>query len=81
MLKSTPKGFGLSFILLHMVPPLWACPMCKEAVKASGDGGAPGAVAGFQWSIVSMLTMPYVIIGTVVGLLYHSYRKKQSKHT
>lgn len=57
---------------------LMACPMCKEAVK--GAGKDPSALArGFQWSILAMLTVPYILIGAIALLLYFSYRKQKQK--
>ena len=38
-----------------------ACPGCKEAVAAQ-KGGA-NLVAGFQYSIVFMMAMPFTILG------------------
>jgi hypothetical protein len=68
---------------LAAVSPAAACPMCKEAVPASGDGSAlttDEEVAVQQaraWnnSIYLFVGMPYLLVGGVGFLVYRSFKK------
>jgi len=61
-----------------MVTTALACPLCKEAV---GEGGAGGLATGFFWSILAMLTVPFVLVGVVAYAIvsaYHRHGAQQS---
>ena len=51
-----------------------ACPNCKEALAS--DGG--NVVAGYFWSILFMMSMPFVILGTFGGSMYLSVRRARA---
>jgi len=55
----------------------WACPGCKEAL-ASGDGQGGDLVAGFFWSILFMLSMPFLIFGTFCTSMYVAVRRARA---
>ena len=60
-----------------------ACPLCKNAVPTqtqtdqSGDGGtlAPSAGQGYNYSIIFMMAMPFVLAGSFAGVLYLTVRR------
>jgi uncharacterized protein YbaR (Trm112 family) len=51
-----------------------ACPMCKEAL-ASHDRSQGDWVAGFFWSILFMLSMPFVLLGSFSAYMYVLVRR------
>lgn len=70
------RKFLLVGLFLLGTSALWACPACKEAVAEASKGGSSGLAQGYQWSIFTMLSVPYLLIAGVAGLLFRSYRKK-----
>lgn len=48
--------------------------MCKAAL-ASQEGGEGDIVAGFFWSILFMVSMPFLILGSFVTYMYLLVRK------
>ena len=54
-------------VSLVVVQPTWACPTCKEAISENGQS-QEGLVRGYFWSIVFMMSMPFLIVG---GLGYY----------
>ena len=58
----------------------WACPTCKSAI--SGDDPVSVARAtGYFYSILFMMSMPFVIVGTFGGLAYFTIRKAREQQT
>jgi hypothetical protein len=55
----------------------WACPGCKDAL-AAGDGGGGDLVSGFFWSILFMLSMPFLIFGTFCTSMYVAVRRARA---
>lgn len=53
-----------------------ACPGCAEAQAGQGPGRA-GIVQGYQLSIVFMMAMPFLIVGSFGGYVYYSVRRAQ----
>lgn len=51
-----------------------ACPSCKAAI-ASSKAGQGDLVGGFFWSILFMMSMPFVLLGSFSGLMYWQVRK------
>ena len=48
----------------------WACAMCRDAVA----GFMNGMAQGYFWSIVLMLSMPFVLIGVLTWCVVRAYR-------
>jgi len=46
-----------------------ACPTCKNAIAEGGN--AAGLVNGYGWSIVFMMSMPFLIFIGVSGYFYY----------
>jgi len=55
----------------------WACPSCKAAL--GGDPAQANLVNGFFWSILFMMSMPFVILGTFGGSMYLSVRRASKR--
>ncbi len=52
----------------------WACPMCKAALGSQGRGHGD-LVGGFFWSILFMLSMPFLILGGLSAYMYWLVRQ------
>lgn len=56
-----------------------ACPSCKEAILSSEHAEAGGdIIAGFFWSILFMMSMPFAILGTFSGYMYLEVRRARA---
>lgn len=62
-------------MVLAMAQSASACPMCKAAL-ASGSGG--DLVSGFFYSILFMLSMPFLIFTGMATYLYSLVRKARA---
>jgi hypothetical protein len=51
-----------------------ACPTCKDGL-AQNDPQGKAIAAGYYYSILFMMTMPYIVLGTVGSLAYLSIRR------
>ena len=74
----TPRGVAITcrvlaillvagIVSLIVVQPALACPTCKEAIAENGQS-QEGLVRGYFWSIIFMMSMPFLIFG---GLGYY----------
>ena len=57
-----------------------ACPTCKEGL-AQNDPQGQSIAAGFYYSILFMMSMPYTILGTFGSLAYLSIRRARRART
>jgi len=64
-------------LVLALSTTAWACPGCKEALS-SGDGQGGDLVSGFFWSILFMLSMPFLIFGTFCTSMYVAVRRARA---
>jgi hypothetical protein len=55
----------------------WACPTCKEDLANNPQG--QGLAAGFYYSILFMMSMPFLIIGTLGTVAYRSVKRAQAE--
>ena len=46
-----------------------ACPQCQKALAGSDGGVGGNIVRGYFWSILFMLSMPFVLFGSMFNLL------------
>ena len=51
----------------------WACPNCGEAIAS--DPAQAGLVRGIFWSILFLLSMPFLIFGCLGGYFYWLVRQ------
>jgi hypothetical protein len=66
-----------ALVLLCLAEPALACPTCKDSVDAHGENLA----RGYAWSIIFMLSMPFLICGGLslyFYLLVRSARARQA---
>lgn len=56
-------------VMVLAVAPVQACPSCKAALASANDGG--NLVQGMFWSIMFMLSMPFLIVS---GFSLAAYR-------
>ena len=54
-----------------------ACPTCKDGLDQADPAGQRVA-AGFYYSILFMMSMPYIILTTVGGFAYRTVRKAKA---
>ena len=55
-----------------------ACPNCKDAL-AQNDPDRARVVAGYYYSILFMMSMPFMILGGFVGYMYLLVRRARAK--
>jgi len=55
-----------------------ACPTCKDGL-ANSDPSAQAMARGYFFSILFMMAMPFVIIGTFGGAAYLSIRRAREQ--
>ena len=55
-----------------------ACPTCKEGL-AHADPAQRALAAGFYYSILFMMSMPFLVLGTFGSFAYFSIRKAQQR--
>lgn len=61
----------VSFLLV--AESVWACPTCKDSI--AGDPASANLARGFYFSILFMLSMPYLIL-TGIGLYFYNLVRK-----
>lgn len=58
--------------LFANLPMLHACAVCL--------GGADGSVAdAYDWSVLFLMTTPYLVVGSIAGFLVYAYRRAAAK--
>jgi hypothetical protein len=56
-----------------------ACPTCKEGVDAN-DPNRQSLAAGFYYSILFMMSMPYILLGTLGFVAYNTIKRAKVQH-
>lgn len=54
-----------------------ACPTCKD--QLASDANTSGVVAGYFWSILLMLSMPLVILGSLGAYVFYQLSQADAK--
>ncbi len=62
-------------LVCGFAPEAWACPTCKEDLATNPQ--ARGLASGFYYSILFMMSMPFVIAGMLGTVFYRSVRNAQ----
>ena len=68
---------GLALAVVLVANSALACPTCKEGI-AENDPDAQRLAAGFYYSILFMLSMPFVVLGTFGSVCYRAVRKARA---
>lgn len=72
-----PLGF---LFFLFLCDSLLACPMCGDILERGKDALASFRFAkGITWSILFMLTMPYLLVGGTIFFIVRAAKKAKSK--
>ena len=74
---------ALALVLVCLIASVaGACPTCKEGL-AQTDPHGESIAAGYYYSILFMMAMPFAILGTFGGLAYFSIRRArlQQEHS
>ena len=70
--------FVLSLFLLETSGWAQGCAMCRTALENSPEGRA---LAGtFNYAILFLMGIPYVIFGTAGIVIYRAYRQRKQKN-
>jgi len=70
---------ALALVLVCLIASVaGACPTCKEGL-AQNDPQGQSLAAGYYYSILFMMAMPFTILGTFGGLAYMSIRRAQKQ--
>jgi hypothetical protein len=73
------KQMLLAILLVAMIAgAAVACPTCKEGL-AQNDPQGQSIAAGYYYSILFMMSMPFAILGTFGGLAYLSIRRARAR--
>lgn len=71
------RPFLVAFALVAVVASVAsACPTCKEGL-AESDPQHQSTAAGFYYSILFMMSMPYIVLGSFGYLAFLSIRKSK----
>lgn len=65
-------------VVLLIATDVLACPTCKEGI-AENDPASQSQARGYFYSILFMMAMPFVIIGTFGGAAYYSIRRAREQ--
>lgn len=65
-------AFGL--LMFGLADPLLACPNCKDSLSQN-DPTAMGIVQGYFWSIILMLSLPFLVLGGLSTYFYLLVRR------
>lgn len=57
-----------------------ACPTCKDGMSG-GDPVSVARASGYFYSILFMMSMPFVIVGTFSGAAYLTIRRARQQHS
>ena len=82
MSSSTRKVLVIVALLLVVLPVvLSACPLCKDNLEDQAKmGGAPNELGrGFYYSILLMVSAPFLLVGTLIFRIYRSRRLRGAR--
>ena len=65
-------------VVLALVSTASACPGCKNALLNDTEGGG-NLVAGYFWSILFMMSMPFLLVISFGGSMYLSVRRAHAR--
>ena len=64
----------LGLVLVCCIDQAWGCPTCKDSI-AQNDPAAAGIVRGYFWSILFMMSMPFLILTGLGSYFYWQIRR------
>lgn len=73
----TAALLAVILFLSWFAPLASACPTCREALV---DGHGGDLMSGYFWSIVFMMSMPFLLLGSFALYCYWQIRKARLAH-
>lgn len=73
--RCLPVAMAVALLLVADVA--LGCPTCKDSLAA--DPGAANLVRGYFWSILFMMSMPFLILGSLSAYFYWEIRKARAQ--
>jgi len=71
--------FALCFLPFAFQPVVFAqCSMCKTGLLNSPEGQK--LASGFNAGILFLLSVPFLVVGTVALLIFNAHRRREQKH-
>ena len=77
VLVRTVAALAIAALVLSMAADASACPTCKDGLGHADPQGRSIA-AGYYYSILFMMSMPFIILTTFGSFAYRSVRKAQA---
>jgi hypothetical protein len=80
-MKGSVRIVALATTILLIAPVfLSACPLCKDA-KSDADylGGSASLPSGFYYSILLMVTAPFVVVGALMLRIFIARRRRRQE--
>ena len=72
---STLRTAGLALAMVLLLGGIAAaCPTCKDAI-AQNDPQHQAMVRGYFYSILFMMSMPFIVVGTFGGMAYYTVKR------
>ena len=75
--RRVPTVLLVAVVVLSLSATATACPTCKEGIAGS-DPNHERIVAGYFYSILFMMSMPFVLLGTFGSCAYLSVRRART---
>jgi hypothetical protein len=72
--RAALAGCLVAAALVVSPAPAVACPTCKDAI-AQNDPQHQAMVKGYFYSILFMMSMPFIVLGTFGGMAYYSVKR------
>jgi hypothetical protein len=77
MLRGTARLQSMTLMVVALLwlvseSTTWACPNCRDAL--AGDASHAGLVQGLFWSIILLLSMPFLILAGLSSYFYYLVR-------
>jgi heme/copper-type cytochrome/quinol oxidase subunit 2 len=73
--RCLPAVLALAILLVADVA--LGCPTCKDSLAS--DPAAANLVRGYFWSILFMMSMPFLILGSLSAYFYWEIRKARAQ--
>ena len=72
--KRLPVVFALA-LTLFLPAAAWACPSCKDGLEQ----GQEHLIQSYFWSILFMMSMPFVIFGSLSAYFYYEVCRARAR--
>ena len=76
-MRTLPFIFILLALLVLVPETLLACPTCKQGLADATNN--PNLVRGYGWSIMFMMSAPFLILAGLGGYFYYEIRRARAR--